>query len=231
MAFFGILDREVEFLPSFFNSTKVPMHFRAGDDVRPVRFFGVKDEFSSLFSETVKVLAWRPIDRSQAIQVSCLGTDDAVVLYTPPKHQNFATACRWLRTWRGQPRTEEDKTGAWNDPFLHGNDMVQIPYVLLDVKADFPSLCGVARHHRNNPVPWIIRRAEQVTHFELHEKGARARVSASGEADPFAGGPPPSTPRHFLFNRPFFIFLWRDKAEWPYFGAWIGNASALKTFP
>ena len=39
------------------------------------------------------------------------------------------------------------------------------------------------------------------------------------------------TPRRFVFDRPFFIFLWRDKAEWPYFGAWIGDSSALVPFP
>jgi hypothetical protein len=49
-------------------------------------------------------------------------------------------------------------------------------------------------------------------------------------ADPFAGTPetPPTVSRHFIYDRPFFAFLWRDGAEWPYFGVWIGGVSALE---
>lgn len=73
-------------------------------------------------------------------------------------------------------------------------------------------------------------RAEQVTRFNLHERGAELRVEVSGGADPF-GGPPPPPPRRFAYDRPFFVFLWRDEAEWPYFGAWVGDATTLKAFP
>jgi hypothetical protein len=37
-------------------------------------------------------------------------------------------------------------------------------------------------------------------------------------------------PRRFLYDRPFFVFLWREGAEWPYFGAWIGDESSLEPF-
>ncbi len=39
---------------------------------------------------------------------------------------------------------------------------------------------------------------------------------------------PPMVPRHFIYGRPFFAFLWRDGAEWPYFGVWNGNDTALE---
>jgi hypothetical protein len=56
-------------------------------------------------------------------------------------------------------------------------------------------------------------------------------VDVLGEVEPFAGGPPPNVPRRFVYDRPFFLFLWRDQAEWPYFGAWIGDDSAMQAFP
>ena len=28
-------------------------------------------------------------------------------------------------------------------------------------------------------------------------------------------------------DRPFFAFLWRDNADWPYLGVWVGDSSAL----
>jgi hypothetical protein len=73
-------------------------------------------------------------------------------------------------------------------------------------------------------------RAEQKTKFALSEKGAEARVEVSIEAGPFgpAPEPPPVTPRKFIYDRPFFIFLWRDKAEWPYIGVWVGDTTALQ---
>jgi len=50
-------------------------------------------------------------------------------------------------------------------------------------------------------------------------------------SDPFAEPQPRGHPRQFIYDHPFFVFLWRDGAAWPYFGAWIGDASALKAFP
>ena len=39
------------------------MKFRAPDGEHPVRFFGVRDELSGDFEKSVRVLAWRPVDR------------------------------------------------------------------------------------------------------------------------------------------------------------------------
>ena len=33
-----------------------------------------------------------------------------------------------------------------------------------------------------------------------------------------------------LYLPEFFVFLWRDGAEWPYFGAWIGNGTPMEEF-
>ncbi|MES2438833.1 MAG: hypothetical protein V4584_07195 [Verrucomicrobiota bacterium] len=229
LAFFGILDRQVEFQRSFFRSVKAPMNFRTKDAEHPVRFFGVRDESSEDFSSAVRVLAWRPLDGSHAIQIRCRQADDSVILYLPPRDQDFATACRWIRTWRSQFKPDAASARAWNDKLIHRNDEIQIPYVSLESKADLAPLLGGSRYHRKSTVPWLVSRAEQLTRFQLHEKGARVRVEVSGMADPF-GEAPLVVPRRFLYNRPFFVFLWRDQAEWPYFGAWIGDESALEPF-
>lgn len=230
LAMYGILERDIEFSPSFFRSTKAPMQFHASDGKHPVRFFGVKGELSERFDESVRVLSWRPGDRSHAIQINCLGSDDQLILYLPHTNQDFITACHWLRTWRSAPLPNPPLTGAWNDPAIHMNDEIRVPYITLDSTAEFRGQLAAQRYYKNDDTPWIITRAEQVTRFELHEKGARVSARASIETTPF-GGPAPSTPRNFIYDRPFFVFLWRDEAEWPYFGAWIGDTSALKAFP
>lgn len=234
LAFFSLLDRTVEFQRAFSRSNKIPMKFQTSDGGHPVRFFGVRDEAGDGFGDSVRILAWRPVDRSHAIQIRCKQADDTVILYLPGQNQDFATACHWLRTWRSQSKPDAGRSGAWDDCVFHSGDEIQIPYVTLESNADHTLLFGGVRYHgeKGKPaMPWSITRVEQLTRFELHEKGARVRVEVSGEAAALGPGPPPTVPRRFLYDHPFFVFLWRDQAEWPYFGAWIGDASALRAFP
>jgi hypothetical protein len=109
---------------------------------------------------------------------------------------------------------------------LHDEDDVRVPHVSLDADADLTSKLQGNRLYAKSS--WLIGRAEQLTRFQLHEKGARVRVEASIECIPFGEVEGPRiVHRRFIYGRPFFVFLWRDHAEWPYFGAWIGDASAL----
>ena len=226
-AVFGLLDRVVAFQKEFSKSRKVPMDFQVNGQKTAVRFFGAQNEMIEGMSDSIRVLASRPVDGSHAIQIRCKEADDTVILYLPAKAQDFATACSWLRTWRSQSH-RPDRSG-WDDPSLHLGDEIRIPYIDLKSNEDLAPKLDSIRQYGN--MPWKITRAEQFTRFQLHEKGARVRVEEIYSADPFAEPRPPVYPRKFIYDRPFFVFLWRDKAEWPYFGAWIGDSSALKAFP
>lgn len=227
-AVFGLLDRVVSFQKAFLRSRSESMAFRAGGKESPVSFFGSRGDMSGELRESVRILAFRPVDRSHTIQILCKEADDSVVLYRPAKPMDFTTACSWIRTWRAQATTNKAEFGAWNDPLLHETDEVRIPYVDLESTAELKSKLKGVRIHKGRP--WSIERAEQHTRFQLHEKGARVRVEVSIE--PFADSQGPRIiPRKFIYDRPFFVFLWRDSAEWPYFGAWIGDSSAMKAFP
>ena len=75
----------------------------------------------------------------------------------------------------------------------------------------------------------VYCRNGQKTEFTLHEKGARVRVETTIQLDPFSDHNSQSNhPRKFIFDHPFFVFLWRDKADWPYLGLWVGDDSALQ---
>lgn len=56
------------------------------------------------------------------------------------------------------------------------------------------------------------------------------RVETSMDADLFGSMSDDYLPRKFHYDRPFFVFLWRKDAEWPYFGVWLGDAKALRKF-
>jgi hypothetical protein len=80
-------------------------------------------------------------------------------------------------------------------------------------------------------MPLELVQASQLTRFQLHEKGATVHSEVTLLAVPFGGDhSPPPIPRKFIYDRPFFVFLWRKGAEWPYFGAWIGNTDAMEPF-
>jgi len=230
---FGLLDRQVTFRKVLHRSRKVPMTFRSGDTTTNVQYFGVKGDLSKEFSDTIRVLAYRPSENCHALQLLCKESDDTVILFRPPagKTMDFSTACEWIRTWR-KTWTEDIRKGlGHDDPTLHRLDEIQVPYVKLDAKQDFTSDLSSLRFYKGEPEPRQISRAEQRVEFELHERGARARATVSMD-DPFASAPaePPVYPRRFLYDAPFFVFLWRDGAEWPYLGTWVGDTSAMKRF-
>jgi hypothetical protein len=84
LAFFSLLDRTVEFQRAFSRSSKIPMKFRTNDGEHPVQFFAVRDEAGEGSGDSVRILAWRPIDRSHAIQIRCKQADDTVIHHSPP---------------------------------------------------------------------------------------------------------------------------------------------------
>lgn len=223
---FALLSRRVTFKKAFVRAKNDALDFQAGGKSHAVAYFGLPRTSAGTRGSCVRVLAYRPAERSHAIQIECRENDDTVVLYQPAKQLDFLTACAWIRTWRKEPPHKENLAGQWNDPRIHDMDDVRIPYLKIDVVTDFTSKLASFRYYNN--VPWGIVRAEQISSFRLHEKGAAVEVRASIGADPFGGVERPVlVPRRFHYDRPFFVFLWRSDAEWPYFGAWIGDSTTL----
>lgn len=224
LSVYAMMARTLDFQKAFFKAEE-PMLFRTRSEKTKVRFFGVRGSKSGDMGDSTRVLAWRPKDGSHALEIRTKQGDESVVLYRPPTPQDFSTACQWLREWR-KTKFDSAQPGAWNDPQLHEMDRVEIPYVSLKTSEDFAPRLSSRRTFAKTSIPYQIGIAEMKTEFELHEKGARVRATVELRQDPFTSEPEP-TPRAFLYDRPFFVFLWRDGAEWPYYGAWIGNAEAL----
>jgi hypothetical protein len=63
----------------------------------------------------------------------------------------------------------------------------------------------------------------------MDESGAVVRSTSYGRGE-FGGPQQSSMPRRFIFDRPFLIALWREKAESPYLAVWIGSPDAMLTF-
>jgi hypothetical protein len=130
------------------------------------------------------------------------------------------------------PKRKEAEPGSILDPDLHALDDVRIPVLKLESNYDFRPQLDSTRSFGKAGDPWRIFMAKQLVKFQLTEKGAKIRVKVETGVEPFGGAPPSSRiePRRFHYDRPFFVFLWRKGAGWPYFGVWIGDASAMERF-
>jgi hypothetical protein len=232
VAFYSLLDVEVEFVRPFFRSRKWPMEFRSADGKsKEIRYWGVASEESEEFSGSVRVLSWRPQRGFHAVELRSRSEEvGSVILFMPPEPMSFERSSRWIRVWReGWEKRMDVEYGSGADRFLHRNDKLRVPHLRLDVSSDFAGQLQGDRVYGRKGDPFRLSVARQRVEFELDERGARLQGVAEGGIDPFAG-PPPTVPRDFSFDRPFFVFLWRDGAEWPYFAAWIGDSAGMTEF-
>jgi hypothetical protein len=219
----GLLDRNLVFKKPLHRSVDAPLVFHSADGTNlPVRFFGTRHKASGGYGGVVRVLAYQA--GSHALQIAS-DADDSAVLYLPEKPVSFIEACAKLREWRSKELA--GAYGSVQDRNLHEKDDVRIPVLKLENTTDFVPLLGSVRYFESG-VPWKLYKAEQRLKFALTEKGAKLRVKVEMDMEPF--GEAPMMPRFFHYDRPFFVFLWRDGAEWPYFGAWVGNGAPMEEF-
>ena len=223
----GLLDRNLVFKKPLHRSVDAPLVFHAADGTNPrVRFFGTRLKASGGYGGVVSVLAYQA--GSHALQIAS-DADDSAVLYLPEKPVSFIEACAKLREWRS--KRLGGAYGSMQDPNLHEKDDVRIPMLKLENTTDFVPFLNSDRYFESGG-PWRLYKAEQRLKFQLTEKGAKLHVEVEMGMEPFGApqAPPTMIPRFFHYDRPFFVFLWRNGAEWPYFGAWIGNGAPMEEF-
>lgn len=221
---FGLLDHEVEFTRELSRAKSIPMKFKSGGRETEVCFFGTRHD-----SPAIRVLSWQPAEQSHAVQIRCKNADDSVILFLPPTATDFETASVKVRTWLD--RNYKDIPESEVVQYLYHGDQIRIPYLDLKSRAEFTDQLGGLIDFERMKEMRVVQ-ASQLTRFKLHEKGARVRVETTLGVEPF-GEPPkpkPRPPRDFIYDRPFFVFLWKKGAAWPYFGAWVGDSTAMEAW-
>jgi len=223
----ALLDRDLNFPKTFVRSTSSQLAFRnAGGAEAKVEFFGVLGQMSASYSDSVRIL--HRDEASHAVQLSS-DQQDAVVVYLPKEQESFAAAVAKLKGWR-----EEGLKGAAGsalDPALHRGDDLRIPVVEFSQLTDFTPVLQGGRFYSERGVPMGLFKAQQTVDFQMSEKGAKARATAEVGAEPFGEvprAPVRIVPRKFIFDRPFFVFMWKDAAPLPYMGVWVGGEKGLK---
>lgn len=151
-----------------------------------------------------------------------------MVLYLPKSAQTMLEAMKSVNRSRQLWKDQAPATNAINDKYLHAKDDLRVPKIALHVTGDLASECVGDITYSGEARPWRITQAVTSVQLNVDAKGVRIQARAVVGAEPFGSPPPAPTPRQFYFDRPFFLFLWRDAAEWPYAGVWVGDITALE---
>lgn len=231
-AAYGILLRELKFEKKFFRSQKAALEFRSrAGEVHRVEFFGTAGSHSDDYGKHVKVLQYAPDASSFILSVATDKEGESLIVYRPDRECNFRAAMDRVKKAIDEPLT--GPYGSLNNGSLHRNDVVKIPYVTIDADTDFTEQLRGELHYKGESLPWRVAKAFQVTKFELFEEGARVHVETGIGLEPFGEPPkpPPVSPRSFVCDRPFYVFLWRAGAAWPYLATWIDGGDSLTPFP
>lgn len=231
-AAYGILLRELKFEKKFFRSRNEALEFRARTgEAHKVTFFGTAGDHSGGYGDYVKVLHYDPESSSFSLSIATDRKGENLIVYRPDRECSFRVAMERVKKAMEGPLS--GSYGSLKDGSLHQKDVVKIPYITVDADTDFTEQLSGGLHYAGVPLPWRIAKAFQITKFELFEDGARVRIESGIGMEPFGEPPPkppPVIPRSFVCDRPFYVFLWRAGAGWPYLATWIDGGDCLTPF-
>lgn len=222
-AILSTLVRRIEWQTPFDHAEISLLSFRSHGVTQKVRFYG---STNARDMTTVKVLHDSEVTGSFALEALCKGSDDRVIFYMPEKHSTFDEACQQILRWKKRQGLKKED-GSLLMPKLLEDEVIRIPHISLNHSADFSSLLQSTRRSTGDAPPITIPRAQQHIVLDVVSESVPSSPSTTVVTDPFATAQLPE-PRIFDFDQPFFVFLWREKAEWPYLAIWLGDTSAMQ---
>lgn len=233
VAVYGVLARDIFFKKHFYRSKKKPLAFRDGNGAtHQAAYFGTARNLSDTYGNKVRVISYQTNPKSFVLEIATDRDDEKLMIYLPPEKVSFRKAFAQVNEALKAPL--DGSYGSLSDGHLHKNDVVKIPYLSFTQIASFVSQLKGSLHYKGHQRPYRIVEAKQITNFDLNEKGAKVRIKTVTGADPFGEAPPEKKikfeSRKFICDAPFFAFLWREKAAYPYFAAWVDGPDFLQKF-
>lgn len=99
------------------------------------------------------------------------------------------------------------------------NDSLLVPNIFFKITHTFAKLEGVKLTNIGYE-DLFFEKAMQVIQFRLDRSGAELESQAKIAVSPI--------PKHFLYNRPFLIYMTKRGAKHPFFAMWVDNAELLE---
>lgn len=222
----GALNAKLEFKKAFYNSNKARINFKSSDGKSSqVAFFGTKGNYNLGFGGNITIEYFDREKNEFIVSIKTKREKERVVLLLPNAPVSIEKAIGQVLLHR---KPEKEKPSSLDAlPMLAKEDILKIPYISINNETDFTGILSGEIIYEGDDQPHQIVSAHQFTLFELDEKGAKVKL-VTGVGDLFGGAP---LPREFIFDKPFFVFLWKDEASHPYFALWVDDASILQKIP
>ncbi len=106
---------------------------------------------------------------------------------------------------------------------LHLEESLVIPIISLRVQREFTELISKKLRNKGYTALYVTE-AKQGIRFRLDETGA----DLSSEAE-FAVAAIPPPPRHFIFDKPFLLYVKPKDGDAPYVALWVETPEVLET--
>jgi hypothetical protein len=183
----------------------------------PVHFFGIPANPDALYAGAIDVLSADMQRNAYTLSIKTKDPGQSVILSTGGINGSIADAIESVRDLRKEELHES----------FHEGDTLRIPLLHFKTMADYTSALKGMISVPNSTTPWGINNARQYVLFDMDESGVEVKVRAEVETGAFGPKEKIPNPRHFRFDRPFFVFVWRKDADCPWFAARIDGNAAL----
>jgi len=219
---YAYLEKTLPFRAAF-DRLEEPLRFPKGDNAAPVAAFGTKSftmncRRDEILEEQMTVLSYTSDDEF-VLRLNSTSTNDEMILAKIPPKETLAETIADARQRIERGGVEEYRQT------LQPDESLIIPVVSLNVHRRYTEL--IDRHLKNEGLNLLyVNEASQGIRFRLDETGAKL----SSEAE-FAIGAELEQPRHFVFDKPFLLYLKEKDSNAPYFAIWIETAEVLEKAP
>lgn len=189
-----------------FEGLDAPIAFESSAGTTNVAAFGIQKYSSGKHKELgkqVEVIEYKD-DSEFIIRLKSAGSEDDIILAKVEPQDTLLETVEAVQKRAGKPR-------AWQ---LGRGDTLQIPKFDFDITRYYDEL---------KKVYYLIEEAMQRVCFRLDEKGAVLKSEAGIVQAPEEHG----RPRHFVFDRPFLLYLKKKDAKYPYFAMWVENTELM----
>lgn len=219
---YAYLEKTLPFRAAF-DRLEEPLNFPKGDNAAPVAAFGTESftmncRRDEILEDQVTVLSYTSDDEF-VLRLNSTSKDDEIILAKIPPKETLAETIADARQ-----RIEQGGVAEYKQT-LQPEESLIIPVVSLNVHRKYTEL--IERHLKNEGLTELyVTEASQGIRFRLDETGAKL----SSEAE-FGIGSDLEQPRHFVFDKPFLLYLKEKDSNSPYFAIWIETAEVLEKAP
>ena len=198
--FYAMLKKEFNFLTPFEILSSAPFN-----DSENVKYFGIKKTSDDKLRDNVDVLFYNGDE--YAVKLTTKENED-VILYRTEKTDDFATLFDFVMN-----NSKPEKFAT--------SDTLKIPNIDINKMISYNELCN----KKVSGTDKVITQAIQTIKFKLDNKGGSLKSEAI--IGLMRTSLAPDNSRHFLFDKPFVLFLKEQGKDKPYFATRIENTEFL----